>query len=93
MASWTGRTIVYDPGFEKEIDRLRVDYARLDEAISGVEWALSNNPKVFPALDGSKLRKATVESAPGVPQLRIWFTVNAQKINVLHAEEYEEEDT
>ena len=77
---------------DQEIERLRVGCVRLDEALAGLEWALSNNPEAFPLLDGTKLRMAPIAPAPDVPEIRIWFTFDDRTVNVLCAEEYEEDD-
>jgi len=92
MASWTGRTVVYGPLFDGEIERLKPRYPRLEEALTGLEWALSNRPEIFPLLYGSRLRMATIDPAPGVPYMRVWFTSTEREVHVIFAEECEEDD-
>ncbi len=86
MGSWTGRSIVYDPAFEREIERLGIDYERLDEALTGIEWGMSNSPEVFPEVYGSKLRMAKTIPAPSLPALRIWFTFNETTVTIVFGE-------
>jgi hypothetical protein len=92
MGFWTGRTVVYDPAFEEEIIRLCIEYKRLDEALAGLEWALSNSPESFAQLYGSKLRMARIRKAPGVPEMRVWFTFDETQVTVVFAEAVEDED-
>jgi hypothetical protein len=92
MDSWTGRTVVYEPAFDEAIRRLGVKYRRLDEALSGLDWALSNKPHLFPQVYGSCLRMARIKGAPGVPNMRIWFTFDDHSVTVIFAETTEDDE-
>lgn len=92
MTSRTFRTVVYEPDATAEIERLSIKYQNFDEALCGLEWAFSNKPEIFPLLCGSKLRMATIQSAPRIPEMRIWFTFTSQTVNVIFAEECKEDD-
>ena len=92
MASWTGRTVIYEHAPDKEIARLSSTYKRLEEALAGLEWALSNKPETFPSLhyDGKQnIRMATIGPFPYVPRMRIWFTFTDQIVKVLSVENLE----
>ena len=94
MTSWTGRTVIYEHAPDKEIARLSSKYKRLEEAQAGLEWALSNEPEIFPSLPyGGKqeLRMATIDYLPDVPKMRIWFTFTDQIVRVLSVETLEPE--
>ena len=92
MDSWIGRSVIYEPAFEEAIERLSVDHGRLDEALCGLEWALSNRPEAFPQVYGSSLRMARIEGAPGVPEMRVWFTYDASTVTVVFAEPTEDDE-
>ena len=86
VESWTGRTVIYDPTCERDLDRLRFQYPRVGASVAGIEWALSNSPEQFPKLYGSSLRMAKGHAVHGVPRLRIWFTFDDSTATVLCVE-------
>jgi hypothetical protein len=93
MESWTGRTIAYGPAFEQEIERLGINYQRLDEALTGIEWAMSNKPDAFPQVYGSKLRMAKTRRVPHVPALRVWFTLfDDNTVTIVFAEPSQDDE-
>ena len=85
MDSWTGRSIVYYPAFDEEIERLGMDFQRLDDALAGTEWALSNRPEAYQQVYGSKLRMAKI-SGPSAQNLRIWFTFDDTTVTIVSVE-------
>lgn len=86
MNSWTGRSIVYETNFEREIERVGVSHKRLDEAFEGVGWALSNKPDSFHRVPGSKLRMAKTVKTPSTPGLILWFTFDDTTVTVIAGE-------
>ena len=92
MGTWTGRTVVYEAACQEVVDRLRVDYERLDEALAGVEWALSNSPERFPELYGSSLRMARTFKVSEVPELRIWFVFDDSTATVIFVEPSQDDE-
>jgi hypothetical protein len=72
------------PRFLKDLEQLttvfKVDAPTLDDIISGIKWALSHNPQVFPlAHDHAGLRVVKTNRVDrglaSVPMLRIWFRI------------------
>ena len=91
--SWSGRSIVYKPAFSRFVQQLGIDYERLDEAMRGLEWALSNRPEAFPQVYDSELRMARIGRFPGVPGLRIWFTFDDTTVTVLSGDLIYDDDS
>ena len=83
---WIGRSIIYNPAFEKEIEVLEIDFQHLDDALTGMEWALSNKPDAFPQVYGSKLRMVKIRGGRFVPNLKIWFTFDDTVATIVFGE-------
>ena len=86
MNSWTGRSIVYETDFEREIELAGVSHKRLDEAFEGVGWAMSNKPYGFHRVPGSNLRMAKTVKTPTIPGLILWFTFDDTTVKVIAGE-------
>ena len=88
------RTIRDENLYKKNIEALKVDWKRLDEALLGVQMALSNAPELFPLVPGTGnpgLRRLKLVGFPGVPPLSIFFTFTDEEVH-LHAAEIIVED-
>ena len=71
------------------------DYKRLDDALRGVTWALSNNPKVYGVVEGMKdVRLLKTDSFGDLPELMIWFRIDEadERVELLMIESAQEED-
>ncbi|WP_269305311.1 hypothetical protein [Aeromicrobium sp. HA] len=69
----------------------------MDEVLMGVHWGLSKNPRhasLFPEIPETGLRFAAVDAAPGVPEMRIFFTISEddQYVDLLVIERAEGDD-
>ena len=52
------------------------DIRRLDDALTGVEWALSRSPEDFGVIEGLKdVRTLKTEPLGGLPCFRVWFRI------------------
>jgi len=88
------RTIREEKLYEEQIKALRVDWERLDEALSQRDQALSTIPEQFPIVPGTGnpgLRRLKLVGFPGVPPLTIFFTFTATEVNLQAAEIIEED--
>ena len=88
------RTIREEERYRKQIEALRVDWKRLDEALSQLQPALSTIPNLFPVVLGTGtpgLRRLKVVGYPGVPSLSIFFTYTETEVH-LHSAEVIEQD-
>lgn len=72
------RTLIESELYSREVARLG-DVERLDDALTGVTWAISMMPEEFPILKGiGSLRLAKTErlkKGKSTVQLRIWFVI------------------
>lgn len=79
-------TLVEDPLFTEQLQHLG-DIKVLDDALSGLMWALSTKPFVYPILPGThKLRVAKTHICQRediiIPALRIWFIIKEEEETV-----------
>ena len=85
------RTIVEDDRYKKQIEALKVDWKRLDEALSELAEAVSRIPENFPVVPGTKLRRIKVVGFPDVPPLAIFFSFTDTQVRI-HSAELIEQD-
>ena len=88
------RTIREEKLYAEQIKALKVDWKRLDEALSQRDQALSTIPEQFPVVPGTGnpgLRRLKLVGFPGVPSLSIFFTFTETEVH-LHSAEIIEED-
>lgn len=67
---------------------------RLDDALTGVYWALSTNPEVYEVVKGFRdIRLLKTDALGGLPELRIWFRVDedGSHVHLEHIESVEED--
>lgn len=85
------RQIVEQQKYREQIDALRVDWQRLDDALSELGNAACNTPEIFPLVPGTKLRRIGVVGFPGVPSLAVFFFHTEEQV-IIHAAELIESD-
>lgn len=50
---------------------------RIDDALTGVYWALSTNPEVYDVVRGFRdMRLLKTDALGGLPAFRIWFRID-----------------
>jgi hypothetical protein len=62
------RTLIHEPTYTQALSELG-DIQRLDDALTGVEWALATNPEVYDIVKGTRARWITA-AARVVPRRR-----------------------
>ena len=78
--------IIEEPLYKEQIDALRIDWKRLDEAFQEVEHAILVVPDIFHPIPGTKLRRVKLVGFPGVPPLSIFFAVQGETAHLVAAE-------
>lgn len=71
--------------------RAEIAHPRLDDALRGVMWALSNHPTAFSLVPGFEdiriVKTDPIEFGPSVmPRLRIWFRVEGRRVYLEYIE-------
>jgi len=80
------RQIVEDQLYTDQINRYRINWQRLDEALMSLYPALLGSPELFPTVPGTKLHRLKLVGFPGVPPLSIFFTLSDTQIVIKTAE-------
>jgi len=80
------RQIVEDQQYTDQINRYRINWKRLDEALMTLDPALRGSPELFPVVPGTKLHRLKLVGFPGVPPLSIFFTLSPTQIVLKTAE-------
>jgi hypothetical protein len=71
------RTLIHEPTYVAALEQLDSDLKRLDDALTGVEWALSTNPEVYDIVKGTRdTRLLKTKALGGLPPLRVWFRID-----------------
>jgi hypothetical protein len=78
--------IIEENLFKEQIQRLRIDWKRLDEAMATFEEAILTVPDVFPLVPGTVLRRIQLVGFKGVPPLSIFFAVRGKNAHIVSAE-------
>ncbi len=79
--------IVEDQLYADQINKYRINWKRLDEALMSLYPALLGSPELFPIVPGTKnLHRLKLVGFPGVPPLSIFFTLSPNKIVLKTAE-------
>jgi hypothetical protein len=84
--------IIEGPLYAEQINSLRIDWQRLDDALLSLQSAILLVPDVFPLVTGTKLRRVQIVGFPGVPPLSIFFTVVGNAAHIVSAELISGED-
>jgi hypothetical protein len=80
------RQIVEDQLYTDQINKYRINWQRLDEALMTLSPALLGSPELFPVVPGTKLHRLKLVGFPGVPPLSIFFTLSPTQIVIKTAE-------
>jgi hypothetical protein len=78
--------IVEDALYADQINKFRVNWKRLDEAMISLSTALLKSPELFPAVPGTRMRRLKLVGFPGVPPLSIFFVMEHPQIILKTAE-------
>lgn len=84
--------IVEEPLYAEQINALRIDWKRLDEAFKEMERAILSVPDIFPQIGGTKLRRIQLVGFPEVPPLSIFFAIVGDRAHLVSAELISGED-
>jgi hypothetical protein len=77
------RIVRYEPLFDEQVEQLGVQAQRLDDAIRGLEEALSRHPEIFPKVGGTPFSMARLLVYNDAPPLRVYFTYDATTVRVM----------
>jgi hypothetical protein len=80
------RQIIEDPLYADQINKYRIKWQRLDDALMTLYPALLGSPELFPVVPGTKLHRLKLVGFPGVPPLSIFFTLSPTQIVIKTAE-------
>lgn len=74
--------VFYDRDFEDQLGRLRVEADRLDEAISFVEYQLSENPDsgIQSGVPGIYVAPVRLPSEDGLARFSIFYTYDGKDV-------------
>jgi hypothetical protein len=86
------RTIVEEPLYTAQINELRINWRRLDEAFQTLEKAVLLIPDIFPQVPNTKLRRIRLVGFEGVPPLSIYFAIKGDTAHLVAAELISGED-
>jgi hypothetical protein len=78
--------IVEEPLYTEQINALRIDWKRLDEALMTLEHAILNVPDVFPVIPGTILHRVKIVNFDGVPPISVYFAIRGHKAHLVAAE-------
>lgn len=80
------RTIRQEERFTRQLADLRINYARLDEALLALGDVLCRTPDLFPQAPGTMLRRLRLSQFPGIPPLSIFFLYDDSYVYLMSAE-------
>jgi hypothetical protein len=69
-----------------QINQFRIQWKRLDAAMTSMEPALLTSPELFPQVPGTRLRRLKLVGFSGVPPLSIFFTIDGDQITLRSVE-------
>lgn len=78
------RQVRYDYTFEEQAKLLEPNVKRLDEVIRSVEWKIANHAEKCPKMAGTILRIAFTDPFPGVPPMRVLFSIEDDNNCIAH---------
>jgi hypothetical protein len=79
------REVRREPLFLEQIAALGIDSRRLEEALAGLDYALSKRPEVFPQAPLTPFSRALLY-IEGLPPLRVFFTYDAVQVKLICVE-------
>lgn len=78
--------IIDEPLYTDQINALRIDWRRLDDAFEEMQSAILLVPDIFPQVPGTRLRRVRLVGFPDVPPLSIFFAVVGDEAHLVAAE-------
>lgn len=78
--------IVEEPLYTEQINALRIDWKRLDEAFMTLEPAILNVPDLFPVVPGTILHRVKIVGFTDVPPISIYFAIRGERAHLVAAE-------
>lgn len=84
--------IVEEVLYRDQINALRINWQRLDEAFDTLQDAVLLIPDIFPQVPGTKLRRVQLVGFSGIPPLSIYFAVLNDCAHLVAAELISGED-
>jgi hypothetical protein len=78
--------IIEEPLYTEQINALRIDWRRLDDAFLTMQSAVLLVPDIFPQVPGTILRRIRLVGFSGVPPLSIFFAVVGIAAHLVAAE-------
>jgi hypothetical protein len=91
-AQFMPNEIIEEPLYTEQINRLGIDWERLDDALTELQPAILLVPDIFPNVPGTKLRRVQIVGFPGVPPLSVFFAVVGNVAHLVAAELISGED-
>lgn len=79
------RDVRREPLFLEQIDALGITSQRLEEALAGMDYALSRQPEAFPKVPHTSFSRALLH-IEGLPALRVFFTYDAVLVRLISVE-------
>jgi hypothetical protein len=79
------RDVRREPLFLDQIASLGIDSRKLEEALAGLDYALSKRPEVFPQAPLTPFSRALLY-IEGYPPLRVFFTYDAVLVKLICVE-------
>ncbi len=80
------RQVIDEPQYTEQLNALRVNWERFDEAFMTLEPAILLVPDIFPEVPGTLLRRVRLVGFEGVPPLSIFFAVKGDTAHLVAAE-------
>ncbi len=80
------RQIRQEPLFENQLNGLGVNVEWLDDAIRGLDTAVSKHPEIFPKAPGTPFSVARLVVYGDAPALRVYFTYDATEVRLICVE-------
>jgi hypothetical protein len=79
------REVRREPLFLDQVASLGIDSRKLEEALAGLDYALSKRPEVFPKVPFTSFSRALLY-IHNLPPLRVFFTYDAVQVRLICVE-------
>jgi hypothetical protein len=86
------RHLIEEKQYTEQLNALRVNWKRFDDAFMTLEPAIRLVPDIFPQVPGTLLRRVRLVGFEGVPPLSIYFAVKGDTAHLVAAELIPDED-
>jgi len=80
------REIVEEKSFTKAYKAMEGSWPRLDDALTGIQYALCINSAACPKIPGTSLSVIWTKKLPGVPESRIFYTYDDDHVYLHYIE-------